>query len=188
MSVGIIFFTVAMVLFMGLELHLHLRERGRGDDSQDAGSLKTIAILRHAAFIIALVAAFFPLLPLPGGRPLQLNVGAALILSCLVLRAWAMGKLGASFTSAVMTRAGQKLITDGPYKFVRHPAYSGALLFYLGLGTASGSVVGLGLIMIVTVYAFHRRMQVEERVLSSWFGEEYIAYMNKTKRIIPFLY
>jgi len=185
---SVIFFAVAVNLFLGMEIYLNVRERDRTDASQDANSLRTIGYLRNAAFVIGAAAAFFPVVPLPGGRSAHLIAGGVVVLMSFLIRGWAIVRLGNYFTNVVMTQEDQKIVTDGPYKYVRHPAYTGALLFFCGLGTATGSLPGLVLMVALIFYAFRNRMLVEERVMASEFGEEYIDYMARTKRIIPLVY
>ncbi len=184
----IILFIVAFNIFAGLEIYLGFRDKGRQDDSSDANSLRTITRLRNAAFVIAIVSFFLPVVPVPGSRNIHLDTGAGLILTGFIIRVWAIGKLGEYFTSLVMTHENQTLITDGPYRYIRHPGYTGGLLFYLGLGVATGSIPGLVIIMTIMSYGIHRRIKVEERVMISYFGEEYIDYMKRTRKLIPLLY
>lgn len=186
--IPVMVFTLAVVIFVGLEKFINIKERGRTDPAQDAGSLRTIKILRNLAFAAAIGFSVFPLVFLPGGRAVQLELGAALVLAGFIIRAWAVVKLGESFTSVVMTRPEQTLISDGPYRYIRHPAYTGGLLFYWGLGTATGSLLGLVLIMIGMSYGLLRRINVEEEAMITCFGEAYKNYMTKTKRLIPLLY
>jgi len=188
LSLPAILFGLALALFTGLEIWVNVRDRGRVDASKDADSLRTIGRLRNAAFLIAIISTFFPVVPLPGGRGNLFLLGAALVLAGLFLRTWAVGKLGEYFTGVVMTHENQRLVTDGLYRYVRHPAYAGALLFFAGLATATGSLPGLCLIGTMMVYAFRKRIEVEEKVMISLFGQEYIDYMKRTKRVIPLLY
>jgi len=179
--VQVILFSVAVLAFSGLETYLASRQKDDDDDSQDAGSLKTITRLRNVSFITAIVSAIFPVLSIPGSRGIHLLIGSALIMAGFTIRAWAIARLGQYFTSLVMTHADHTLVIDGPYKYIRHPGYTGGLLFYLGIGTATGSLWGLLLIMVLMSYGIDQRIKVEERLMISSFGEEYIDYMKKTE-------
>jgi protein-S-isoprenylcysteine O-methyltransferase len=111
--------------------------------------------------------------------------GLLLIPTGLALREWAIIKLGRFFSRTVQLEPGHQLITDGPYRWVRHPAYTGMILIDLGiafaLGTWLGAVVTLGLILGATMY----RINIEEKVLIAAFGDEYRDYVKHTWKLFP---
>ncbi|MFX0086949.1 MAG: methyltransferase family protein [Candidatus Hodarchaeota archaeon] len=82
----------------------------------------------------------------------------------------------------------QKLITDGMYKYIRHPIYAGGIVMTIGLELAFRSLIILSLHTILYFVIFKDRMNREEEVLLSKFGEHYRKYMNETKRMIPYFY
>ncbi|MFX0152720.1 MAG: methyltransferase family protein [Candidatus Hodarchaeota archaeon] len=81
-----------------------------------------------------------------------------------------------------------KLITTGLYQFIRHPMYLGFLLLFFGYSLAFGSFVMTIVITFIFFLIFKNRMDIEERLLISEFGEEYLRYMGRTKRLFPILY
>jgi protein-S-isoprenylcysteine O-methyltransferase Ste14 len=87
----------------------------------------------------------------------------------------------------VATQAGQHVVKTGPYRLVRHPAYSGALLIMVGIGLALQSWGAVLVILVIYGSTFGYRMRNEEKVLVSELGDEYVRYMKTTKRIIPYL-
>ena len=115
-------------------------------------------------------------------------VGVAVLAVGLSLRAWGMTTLGACYTRTLRTVGDQRLVQDGPYRLIRHPGYSGSLLVWagysLGLGSWIALVVTAGLLL--AVYSW--RINAEESMLLSTFGEQYAQYRRRTKRLIPFLY
>ncbi len=82
----------------------------------------------------------------------------------------------------------QNLITNGMYKYIRHPIYAGGIVMTIGLELAFRSFIILSLHTILYIIIFKDRMNREEEVLLSKFGEKYRKYMNETKRMIPYLY
>jgi protein-S-isoprenylcysteine O-methyltransferase Ste14 len=149
---------------------------------QDRGSywLIALAIYLSAFLTIAIRESNLGLLP-----TLFQWLGIVLIGLGTLLRAWAVLSLGRAFTVVVHINPGQHLITTGPYRWVRHPAYTGVLLtlsgFGLGLGTWLGAILAIGLALIGLVYRVH----VEERALLAAFGAEYRTYMEHTGRFFP---
>jgi protein-S-isoprenylcysteine O-methyltransferase Ste14 len=120
------------------------------------------------------------------GRPAFLAAGIALMIAGMVLRWSAIHTLGRSFTVDVATQPGQQVIDRGPYRWVRHPSYSGSLLTIVGVLLACANPLAFaGLVPVLIAYAF--RIHVEEQVLSKDLGEAYRAYMRRTRRLIPFL-
>jgi protein-S-isoprenylcysteine O-methyltransferase Ste14 len=118
-------------------------------------------------------------------RPL-LGLGLALMLIGMALRWYSIRVLGRSFTTTVMTRPGQVVVESGPYRWIRHPSYTGGLLTVLGvLACLTNPVSFLGLIAPLAGYAY--RIRIEEKALARSLGEPYKSYMRRTKRLIPFV-
>jgi protein-S-isoprenylcysteine O-methyltransferase Ste14 len=116
-------------------------------------------------------------------------VGIAILVVGLVLRAWAMKTLGRYFTGVVVTRAEQSVITNGPFRIVRHPGYSGGLLEGIGAGIAWGNWVGLAACLLCSfAVAVSYRIRIEEDALLAAFPDAYTAYAATRKRLIPFLW
>lgn len=80
------------------------------------------------------------------------------------------------------------LLTNGMYKFIRHPLYTGGLLITIGLELAFRSLIVLSLHTIAFFIIFRDRMLREETVLLDKFKDKYKEYIKKTKRLIPYIY
>ena len=91
------------------------------------------------------------------------------------------------YTVRLGVQAAHRLITDGPYRFVRHPGYLGHMLCMAGIGLALSSLIALGLTLLMLPLLLWR-IRHEEQMLSAEFGEDYLSYKKKTKRLIPFIY
>jgi len=77
---------------------------------------------------------------------------------------------------------------EGPYRFLRHPSYTGMLMILLGLGLASRTWLGTVIILALFSLVISYRIRVEEDALKAEFGTEYLEYAKKTKRLFPFLF
>jgi protein-S-isoprenylcysteine O-methyltransferase Ste14 len=115
-------------------------------------------------------------------------IGLSIFVSGLVLRTWAMWTLGRYFTGVVLTSADQPVVTSGPYRFVRHPGYSGGLLEGLGAGLAFANWVGLAALLVSLAVALAYRIHVEEDALLADLPRAYEAYAAGHKRLIPFVW
>lgn len=81
-----------------------------------------------------------------------------------------------------------QLITSGMYKHIRNPLYLGFLLLFLGYNLAFGSIISTCIIPASLFLILRSRINLEEKLLFQTFGEEYVSYMKRTKRLIPFIY
>lgn len=115
-------------------------------------------------------------------------LGVALFAAGLALRWWSILHLGRLFTVDVAIHEDHALIESGPYRLLRHPAYAGALLAFLGFGICLGNWVALLAVTVPITWAFMRRIVIEEQALNGALGESYAAYARRTKRLVPYLY
>jgi protein-S-isoprenylcysteine O-methyltransferase Ste14 len=115
-------------------------------------------------------------------------VGLALFLVGIILRWYAIIVLGKFFTVDVAIAKEHRVVDSGPYRWVRHPSYTGALLAFLGIGFCLGNWLSILCLMIPIAAAFLWRIRIEERALLEALGQDYRAYMRRTKRLLPFLY
>jgi protein-S-isoprenylcysteine O-methyltransferase Ste14 len=120
---------------------------------------------------------------LPTAAWLQV-AGIAITVAGFALAFWARMHLGRNWSSAVMAKVGHELIRSGPYRWVRHPIYSGLLLALLGTALVRGQVRGLCSLFLVYL-GFKIKSLLEERMMTSTFGAEYTSYASATGAILP---
>lgn len=118
--------------------------------------------------------------------PLDLTTWVALsaMIGGLALRTWAVVLLGPWFTWNVSVRAGQQLVSRGPYRLIRHPSYTGALVTFVGSCVLLRSWVVAVLAAFALALAFGRRIRYEEALLVKTLPG-YQAYVSRTNRLIP---
>jgi len=114
-------------------------------------------------------------------------LGVALFAVGGALRLWPVFVLGDRFSGLVAIQPGHRLVTSGVYGVIRHPSYLGLLISSLGWGLAFRSWIGV-LLAALLVPPLLARINAEERLLRSQFGDEYDAYRARTSRLIPGLY
>jgi protein-S-isoprenylcysteine O-methyltransferase Ste14 len=115
-------------------------------------------------------------------------LGLILIISGIAIRIAAIRTLGSFFTVNLAIHNDHQLITNGLYKSIRHPSYTGSLLSFIGLGVTFNNWLSLAVIVIPIIVSFIYRINVEEQLMLKQFGSEYIAYKKNTKRLIPLIY
>jgi protein-S-isoprenylcysteine O-methyltransferase Ste14 len=111
-----------------------------------------------------------------------------LLLAGIMLRIWAVVHLGKFFTVNVGIQPGHRVIEDGPYRFVRHPSYSGSLIALTGMACLTFNWLGFLVILGSSLAAYTIRISAEEKMLFLSLGEDYRRYAKRTKRLIPGIY
>ena len=103
------------------------------------------------------------------------------------LRMWPVFVLGDRFSGLVAIQRGHVLVTEGPYRFIRHPSYLGLLVMSLGWALAFRSGAGV-LLVAITLVPLIARIRAEEALLHRHFGADYDAYRGRTSRLLPGIY
>ena len=112
--------------------------------------------------------------------------GVGLVVAGLLLCVWARVVLGGNWSGTVTLKRDHEIVRTGPYRWVRHPIYTGLLVMFLGSAFAEGE--WRGLIALVLVFAaLWRKLKLEERWLGEHFGAAYAAYRECSSALIPFL-
>jgi protein-S-isoprenylcysteine O-methyltransferase Ste14 len=142
--------------------------------------------------VVGLLSAFLPAYTerngwwILDGDPVRW-LGVFLYVAGGALRIWPVFVLGRRFSGLVAIQPGHELVTDGPYRFIRHPSYLGMIILICGWALAFRS--GPGLILAALVIApLLARIRSEEALLRIQFGDQYDAYCRRTSRLIPGLY
>jgi protein-S-isoprenylcysteine O-methyltransferase Ste14 len=112
-------------------------------------------------------------------------IGAVVFASGIALAIWARVHLGRNWGMPMTQKAEPELVTSGPYRFVRHPVYSGLLAGLLGTALVT-NLIGLIIVAILGGY-FYYCASVEEKNLTATFPTAYPAYQTSTKMLIPFV-
>ena len=115
-------------------------------------------------------------------------VGIAVFASGLALRWFSVYYLGRLYTFEVAIADDHQVIRTGPYRYLRHPAYSGALLSFVGLGICTGNFLSFLWFTAPVAWALLYRIRVEEAALTEALGRSYVDYAKKTARLIPYVY
>ena len=183
-------FWCAFALWILLEI-IASRVKRSPDSSRarDRGSLLLIIVLWWTGIAADFSLSFLlPQASLSRGRGPVFLVGIALMLAGIALRQYSMAVLGKFFTFDVAVDSGHALVETGPYRYVRHPSYTGALLTLFGFGLALGNWAGLATALFCLAFAYTYRIRVEEAALSAALGEPYKEYVGRTWRLVPFLF
>lgn len=123
-----------------------------------------------------------------GNRLALFWVGLALVVGGMAFRYYAIVVLGRYFTRQVTVHAGQTVVERGPYRYIRHPSYTGLLVALIGVALALNNWAGLAAMLLCAAPGFAYRIAVEEQELRRALGDAYRDYMARTRRLIPFVF
>lgn len=115
-------------------------------------------------------------------------LGIVLMVTGVAFRWYAVSVLGKYFSLRLAIQPGQTVVQDGPYRWIRHPSYTGGLITMFGLGLVFTNWLSFISILAAGIIGYSYRVMVEERTLLAALGDPYREYMQHTKRFIPFVY
>lgn len=113
------------------------------------------------------------------------DVGLAMVVAGLAFSVWARVTLGRNWSAAVTVKEQHELVVQGPYRFVRHPIYTGILLAFLGTALAQNEWRSL-LAFVLVWLSLWRKWRLEERFMQDTFGDAYTKYRASTPAVVPY--
>lgn len=185
---------VVIVLTMAVTVYHRLRAASSGEtiSHKDEGYLFAVMLrlaglcLWISTFGYLLLPAYFQwaAMPLP---PWLRWCGVVIGTLCSLLMYWTLSSLGKNLTDTVVARAKATLVTDGPYRWVRHPFYVTAALLMASVTLLTANwLIGVSSVVVLALLVI--RTPKEEQVLIDRFGDDYRRYIATTGRFIPRLF
>jgi protein-S-isoprenylcysteine O-methyltransferase Ste14 len=113
-------------------------------------------------------------------------IGVILCGAGIALAIWARLHLGRNWSGTPQMKEGHELVTSGPYRFVRHPIYTGMIVALFGSAIVSGP--GWFVVFFIASIVFVMRIKTEEGYMMKLFPNRYPEYRKKTKALIPFVW
>jgi protein-S-isoprenylcysteine O-methyltransferase Ste14 len=177
---------VTAILFAVSELSIRLRSaRYREGERVDRGSVAAVVAGIVGGVLVAVWCSSGPASArIPGGW-VPFLAGLFLMGLGVLVRQWAVWTLGRFFTVVVRVTDGQTVVDRGPYRWVRHPSYTGLLISLLGLGAALGSWLSVLSLVVLPMIGLAVRIRVEEQALLAALGEPYRTYAEHRRRLLP---
>jgi len=186
--IRILWFALGLIWLIA---EIKLARRSRKNTAAVAREVRTetsIWLVFGAGISIAFVFKHLQWLPFPIAYLPRQALAVVLVCAGLALRYAAIKTLGGLFTTQVQIHNNHRLISVGPYRLIRHPAYSGILLAFTGVGIAFGDLLALLALTLPSFLAINTRITLEEQWLSSTFHNSYLDYCQNTRKLIPWLY
>jgi protein-S-isoprenylcysteine O-methyltransferase len=179
-------FWLSFACWIAIELAIWSRDRakvkGRRDDRF---SMLAIGISIGVANSLAFNAARLHAAQIDVPPQWLAGAGIVLIWTGIALRLWAVRTLGRFFRVTVTVQDDHRLVDTGPYRRLRNPSYTGALITMAGVGLAIGNWLSLAAMALIPILGFGWRIRVEEASLAARFGTDYEAYRRRRWGLIP---
>lgn len=171
------------------EVFMNLRQRSKSKvtTSRDKGSLWWLYGLITVGYALSFSIGATKIGRLYGWNTF-FAVGMALVVIGLIIRIHSILTLKQFFTYSVAKMGNQKIIETGFYKFIRHPGYFGQLMIFLGISISLSNWLSILAMMVPVSFGYSYRIKVEEEFLLEQFGDNYLDYQKRTRKIIPLIY
>jgi protein-S-isoprenylcysteine O-methyltransferase Ste14 len=182
------FFLVLWVGWLALWIAMARRVKAPAETETWRSRISHVGPLLIAAYLLAAPSVPLPLL---GERfvPLALwppTLGAALMALGVAFCVWARFTIADNWSGEVELKREHELVVDGPYRWVRHPIYTGLLLMFIGTALAVGEWRGVLAVMLAGT-AFWRKLGLEETLMRRQFGGAYDRYAKRVPALVPFV-
>jgi protein-S-isoprenylcysteine O-methyltransferase Ste14 len=188
-AVAKIIWWIGAVAWFGI-MYPHIRRSRKMRTTQRPEPTRERVLMLVSLTGLFLIPAFYTITGIPrfadyAFHPLQAWLGVVVLVCAVALFFHSHRRLGRSWSVTLEIRENHGLVTDGIYRFVRHPMYSAYFLWTLSQALLLPNWIAgpAGLVGFGTLFAF--RVRREERMMLDAFGEAYAAYAARTKRIIP---
>jgi protein-S-isoprenylcysteine O-methyltransferase Ste14 len=179
---------VTAVCWVALEVRHSLLSRRPEARRADRGSRPVIGVAAAIGLLLGLGAAqVVPGLAV-GDRVVAAWCALVLLWVAMALRFWSVQTLGRYFTLTVQTSPDQPVVTTGPYRYVRHPAYSALLIAVVAGGLLIGNWASMVVLLAAVGAGLAYRISVEEQALARDIGGAYRDYAATHKRLVPFVW
>lgn len=175
----------SIVMFMAVAQVSRIRGVARRGETL-ARSRGLAHYVAYFFFVPYLVIALRPGLELDVPEPLRW-AGLALVVLGVAFALWAIATLGRHYDLELEVHRDHELVRSGPYRFVRHPVYTGLGLHFAGACLATGNLLLIAGTLLVTYPALYLRAKTEERLLRERFGAAYDEYARRVGMLVPLL-
>lgn len=173
---------ILLVAWWGTERYYQRLGRDPQRKLADRGSRKVAGGSVYLSIILSFLIRWFDWDAVPTAGQYS---GLVLMAVGMVIRGWAIWELGRQFSFHVAIQPDHQLITRGPYRWFRHPSYTGTLVTLIGLPLALGTWIAAVVAAVLFLLGHSYRIRVEEAALAEAFGPAYDDYRARTWRLFP---
>jgi protein-S-isoprenylcysteine O-methyltransferase Ste14 len=184
----------AVIFLTGISISIYFRSKADRDTGEKVSwekeGLAMILVLRIGGLVLWLSMLGYLIYPpllawSKVGLPEWIRwLGVGLGIGCVFLIYWMFSSIGSGITPTVATRSEHKLVTKGPYRWIRHPLYTFGTAFFLSFALMADSWF-IAVMAILAIVLLSIRLPTEEALLIEKFGDEYRKYMKHTGKYLP---
>lgn len=154
----------------------------------DRGTATQIVWSVYLTQLVGILEALFYRYPASFRWDAITTAALVVMLAGLSLRVWAVLTLGRYFTWFITVYDDHQVIRSGPFRFIRHPAYGGALLLFVGTLLFVHAWYGAALSLVFQLFAYVRRIRYEEAMMIERLGDRYVTYTREVRALVPLLW
>lgn len=181
-------FTISFWCWFIFEIWVFSRDRGKEKRGSLASGRWVVIALAIGITLGLNVPGVAPVFNIHSHFAVYFVVGLVLIWFGLVFRFWAIQTLGRLFSTSLVIQERHELITRGPYRYLRNPSYTGALITFIGIGFGTGNWLSVVVLTLTALSIYAWRIRAEDRLLLEKFGRTYEEYKKRSWALIPFVW
>jgi protein-S-isoprenylcysteine O-methyltransferase len=181
-------FTISFWCWFVFEIWVFSRDRGKEKRDSRGSGLWVIIVLVIGITLGLNMPGIAALFNIQSHFAVYFIFGIVLIWAGILFRFWSIQTLGIFFSTRLIIQEHHELITKGPYKYLRNPSYTGALITFIGFGLGIGNWLSTAALLCTALITYAWRIRVEERMLLERFGRTFEDYKKRTWALIPFVW
>jgi protein-S-isoprenylcysteine O-methyltransferase Ste14 len=186
LNLQVIFLAVVCSVLFATQPRLSIAE-SKAKKTTDRNTIWLILLVSCIGQIASLIEwAYFPSAEV--ANIVWILTGIIFLISGTIFRLYAINVLGKYFSSTVQIKEEHQIITSGPYRFLRHPSYTGAYIAMLGSAIFLHSIIGILVFGIGMLFVYQLRIKTEEQTLTNQFGVAYKLYASRTYKMFPLVW
>jgi protein-S-isoprenylcysteine O-methyltransferase len=181
-------FTISFCCWFLFEVWVYSRDRGMARRDSRGSGLTVVIALAIGITLALNMPGIAPVFNIRGHFTVYFVLGIVLLWAGILFRFWSIQTLGRLFSTRLVIQERHQLITTGPYKYLRNPSYTGALVTFIGFGLGVGNWLSAAVLLFAGLMAYVWRIRDEERMLFEQFGQTFEEYKRRTWALIPFVW
>ena len=181
-------FTASFWSWCLFEIWVFSRDLGKAKGNSRSGGGWVVLALAIGITVGLNMPALAPMFNIQNHFTAYFVFGILLVWAGILFRFWSIQTLGNLFSTRLVIQERHELITTGPYKYIRNPSYTGALITFMGFGLGTGNWLSAAVFLCAGLLAYARRIRTEESMLLEQFGVEFEEYRKRTWALIPFVW